>query len=425
MESRKFVSMAWPFSRAVIVSLGDDASTAHQIQQDLAETGSRLIFCRTGKGARKILERWPVDVLLIQCQSRMLPDIAPFQLLRRTYPDQTFSILLITHSTDQDLLTAAYEAGIDDFITTPYDRLRFLTHMRTAVHRAILDRELKEKNENLSVAVTSYEGAFKQVGALAHELQEKNRQLEELSRLKDEMVDIVAHDLRNPISTIEMYTDYLIEELPDLAEEPTSFLLNTKAIVSEVLTMVGELLDLSNFETGKIEICPGIVELRPFLGPIIERMNLLFKQKGVRFDLDVDEAPEAWMIDKKRIAQVLENLLTNAAKFSERDSGVMVRVDKEDNFLRIAVEDKGQGIPECEMRTVFRKFHKGSAKPTAGESSTGLGLAIAKQIVEQHQGKIVVKSTEGEGSTFTILLPPDSQSSNDTKETLQVAYATS
>lgn len=408
-----FTFSAWPTTRAVILFLGGDAERARQIRRDLAETGSKLIFCRTEKGARRILEGCPVDILLIQSQSEDHRDINPFLKLRNDFPEQTFFILLLTPSMNREQLTAAFEAGIDDFITTPYDRLMFLASIRIGIQSATLHRALKEKNENLSVAVTSYEGAFKQVGTLAQELQQKNQQLEQLNDLKDEMVGIVAHDLRNPISAVEMYTDYLIEELPDLPEEPKSFLLNTKILVSEVLTMLSELLDISNFETGKIKVNSEVVDIQSFLKPIIERMNLLFSQKEIRYQLDLDEAPETGIFDKKRIAQVLENLLTNAAKFSEPDKSVTVRVEKQDGWLQIAVIDNGQGIPEDEIQKVFQKFHRGSVKPTAGESSTGLGLAIAKQIVEQHQGKLVVNSTSGKGSTFTIILPNASKIPSD------------
>ncbi|MBU1937847.1 HAMP domain-containing histidine kinase, partial [bacterium] len=227
-----------------------------------------------------------------------------------------------------------------------------------------------------------------------------------------------------PISAVDMYTDYLIEELKDLAEEPKSFLLNTKTLISEVLTMLSELLDLYSFESGRVEIHPADVELRRFLEPIIAQMNLLFNQKKIRYQLNLDDAPESWVFDRKRIAQVLENLLTNAAKFSQPDSGVVVNVSKEDGFLQIAVQDIGQGIPKEELLKIFQKFQKGYAKPTAGESSTGLGLAIAKQIVEQHQGRIQVTSQMGEGSTFTIILPSTIQEINHEREMLQAAYAT-
>jgi len=424
MVKDDFISLGWPSERAVILYVGDKTDVVDQIRRDVAPTGSRVICCRTERGVRRILKDVPVDVLLLHQQSYTLTQIESFLKLRHEFPEQTLFALLLTPSTQWEEIAPAFEAGIDDFITTPYNLLTFLANIRTGVRLATLHRELKEKNENLSVAATSYKGAFKQVGDLAQELQQKNLQLEELSNLKDEMVGIVAHDLRNPVSAVEMYTDYLIEELKDLAEEPKSFLLNTKTLVSEVLTMLSELLDLSSFENGRVEIHPDDVELRRFLEPIIAQMNLLFNQKKIRYQLNLDEAQKSWVFDKKRIAQVLENLLTNAAKFSEPNSSVIVHISREDGFLRIAVQDKGQGIPEDEIPKIFQKFHKGYAKPTAGESSTGLGLAIAKQIVEQHQGNIHVDSQIGEGSTFTIILPSTVQELIEEKETLQATYVT-
>ena len=424
MTNSDILSLCWPTEHAVILYVGDKTDTVDQIRRDLAPTGSRVICCRTQRGVRRILKDVPVDVLLLHQQSYTLVQIGSFLKLRHEFPEQTLFALLLTSSTQWEEIAPMFEAGIDDFVTLPYHRLAFLANIRMGVRLATLHRELQEKNENLSVAATSYKGAFKQVGDLAQELQQKNQQLKELSNLKDEMVGIVAHDLRNPVSAVEMYTDYLIEELKDLAEEPKSFLLNTKTLVSEVLTMLSELLDLSSFESGRVEIHPADVGLRQFLEPVIAQMNLLFNQKRINYQLDLNEAPESWVFDKKRIAQVLENILTNAAKFSNPDSPVVVHISKQEDFLRIAVQDKGQGIPEDEIPKVFQKFHKGYAKPTAGESSTGLGLAIAKQIVEQHQGNIEVKSQMGEGSTFTIILPSVVHELNEENETQQAAYVT-
>jgi signal transduction histidine kinase len=421
METSDFSSDSWLPSKGIVLFLGDRANIARQMRQDLAQTNSRLFSCRTEKGARRILDKCAVDILILQERSMTQPEVGSLHRLRHSYPNDPFFTLLLISPEERHHVTAAFEAGIDDFITVPYDRLALLARVRTGMRSATLRRELTSKNDNLSVAVMSYEDAFNQVGALAHELQTKNQELEKLNSLKDEMIDIVAHDLRNPMSAVEMYLDYLIEALPSLPDEPKSFLLNAKILVADGLTMLSELLDISNFETGRIRLHPDIVQLKPFLASIVERMNLLFNQKNIHYELDLDEAPETWILDKKRIEQVLENLLTNAAKFSERDSRVRVHVSEENQFLNISVEDEGQGIPKSEIPMIFDKFHKGFAKPTADESSTGLGLAIAKQIVEQHQGTITVESRVGEGSVFTVKMPSHPPLPNHTEETLQVA----
>jgi len=409
------------YSEAVILLLGDHGEIFRQIRHDLAETESRVIWCRTERSARKILERCIVDVLLIEPRTKAVQDISHFLSLRSEFLDQNFVVILLVSSMHEDCLKTAFKAGADDFIAVPYDRFTFMARIRTGVRIAGLHRKLKEKNENLSVAVAGYQNAFERVGALAHQLQEKNGELELLNDWKDDMVSIVAHDLRNPSSAIEMYANYLIEELPDLADEPKFCLGNIKTLVTEVLMMLRELLDISHFEKGKIKIYPDVVELNAFFDPIVSRMNLLFSQKGVTYNLDLNGAPKTWTFDGKRIAQALENLLSNAGKFSPFHSVVNIRLQDTGDFLRIDVMDKGPGIAESEIPLIFEKFHKGSAKPTAGESSTGLGLAIAKQIVEQHQGKIVVHSKVGEGSTFSILLPDqlcsvDEEEGNETAE---------
>ena len=213
METSDFSPDSWLPSKGIILFLGDQMNIARQMRRDLAQTDSRFIFCRTDKSARRILDRCAVDILILQGRSMTLPGVGSLHRLRHTYPNDPFFTLLLISPEERKYLTAAFEAGIDDFITVPYDRLTLLARVRTGIHSATLRRQLTSKNENLSVAVTSYEGAFNQVGAMAQELQKKNQQLEELNSLKDEMIDIVAHDLRNPMSAVEMYLDYLIKAL--------------------------------------------------------------------------------------------------------------------------------------------------------------------------------------------------------------------
>jgi signal transduction histidine kinase len=117
-----------------------------------------------------------------------------------------------------------------------------------------------------------------------------------------------------------------------------------------------------------------------------------------------DELPFA-MIDTRRLSQVVDNLITNAVKFSPKNTTVKLKAEKIEDEIKVSVIDQGQGIPETELPKLFREFGKTSVRPTDGEKSTGLGLAIVKKIVTGHGGKVGVTSKVGQGSTFFLTLP--------------------
>jgi len=133
--------------------------------------------------------------------------------------------------------------------------------------------------------------------------------------------------------------------------------------------------------------------------------NFFANEKDISINLGLRDEIPLIDFDRNKIEQVLNNLISNAIKYSYPNTEINIEVEREGDFLLTKVIDQGQGIPEDEQPNIFKAFQKASTKPTAGEKSTGLGLAIAKKIVEGHKGEIWVKSEVGKGSTFYFKLP--------------------
>ncbi len=241
---------------------------------------------------------------------------------------------------------------------------------------------------------------------ISRELQKKNAQLEQLDKLKNQFLGIAAHDLRNPLSNIMMCSEYVIDvEGKNLSDEAQELLSLTNTSSQYMLSLINNLLDVVKIESGKFDLTFEETDLSIFLESIVRFNAILANKKEIQIKLNVSEGLPSVFIDKEKITQVLNNLITNAVKFSTQGTDIIVSAIQKEKEIYISVKDHGQGIPENEISLLFKPFSKVSVRSTAGENSTGLGLSIVKSIVTNHNGKIWVESKQGQGSVFTFTLP--------------------
>ena len=237
-------------------------------------------------------------------------------------------------------------------------------------------------------------------------LRQSNDQLRELNSQKNEFLGMAAHDLRNPIAVIQNSSSVLSRYLSEnLSEKQKEFLKKISDTSKFMLELLNSLLDISKIESGKLGLEITKNNYPDFVRKNIEFNRFFATEKGISIDSALSDDIPLVDFDKNKIEQVLNNLISNAIKYSHPNTTIRIEVLREKNFVVTKVIDQGQGIPENELPHVFKPFQKASTKPTAGEKSTGLGLAIVKKIVEGHQGVIGVESEVGKGSTFFFKLP--------------------
>jgi signal transduction histidine kinase len=172
-----------------------------------------------------------------------------------------------------------------------------------------------------------------------------------------------------------------------------------------MLKLIDDFLDVSSIESGHLRLDRVPTNARKLLEQNVGLNASLAQKKQIKLTLEVESAVPELSIDAGKIAQVLNNLISNAIKFSQADTAILVRAGADGDGVRIEVRDQGPGIPEGERGKLFQPFGKTSICSTAGESSTGLGLAIVRKIVEGHGGRIWVESEPGIGSAFIFTLP--------------------
>lgn len=259
--------------------------------------------------------------------------------------------------------------------------------------------------EKLTVALEEFSSLNNELINLQREITKKNSELLELNNIKNLFIGMVAHDLRNPISVINSCLEVLEDEKYKYDEEQLLFINHIKNLSKFMFSLVNDLLTISNIEAGSISLQKSEVELVSFLKDTIQLNRLLAEKKKITITFQSNVGIRRANIDKNKIEQVLNNLISNAVKYSFENTKIFVSLSNNENENLISVKDQGQGIPQNEIGKLFKPFERTSVKATNNEESTGLGLFIVKKIVEAHQGKIWCESTVGTGTTFFCSLP--------------------
>jgi Na+/proline symporter/signal transduction histidine kinase len=246
----------------------------------------------------------------------------------------------------------------------------------------------------------------RELEAATNELRAANEQLKELDRLKDEFVSTVSHELRTPLTSIRSFSE-ILHANPDLSTEERTKYLGIVIKESERLTrLINEVLDLAKIEAGSAEWHVTEIDLREVIEDSLTATGQMFREKGVKLDLELPVEVPAVRADRDRLMQVVINLLSNAVKFCDEKAGrVAVRVLAAASLLRVDIEDNGPGVKPEEREIIFEKFRQGGDTLTGKPQGTGLGLPISRQIISHFGGKLWVESAPGAGATFSFTLP--------------------
>jgi PAS domain S-box-containing protein len=239
---------------------------------------------------------------------------------------------------------------------------------------------------------------------LAREREQVER-LRELDRLKDDFVASVSHELRTPLTSICGYLELLREgEAGALTAEQDEIVEIVDRNSDRLLRLVADLLDVAQLESGRLSLEREPLDLRALVTDSLERACAVAKSRELNLQLQIDAAPRI-LADRSRLAKVLDNLLSNALKFTPAGGQVRVRVGELDGRAVFEVEDTGVGIPAADQPHLFERFYRTKGAGTLAVPGTGLGLWITRQIVHAHGGTIDLVSEDGAGTTFTVTLP--------------------
>lgn len=265
-----------------------------------------------------------------------------------------------------------------------------------------LSVRLDEKGPGeVGVLTTTFNRMAEQIQRGRAELEAQNEKLRESERLKSELVSIVSHELRTPLASVLGFTSLLLTR--DVSpEDQRRYLEIIDAQGRRLSSLLNDFLDIERLEEGQLKLARELFDL----GELVGEQAQLFAGQSDKHRLDVVLPPKPLPVrgDPNRLAQVVGNLLSNAIKYSPEGGTVKVVGEQHDDLVRVSVRDEGLGIPDELQQEVFGKFFRGDAA-ASGIAGSGLGLTIARSVVEAHGGRISVESASGEGSVFWLELP--------------------
>ncbi len=332
-------------------------------------------------------------------------------------PREMITIPLIT---DQDTRAVALLARLDAYdpeslkilnLVWPIINTAYNHHLANEENRR-LNEELGSMNQELQAQSEELQSQAEELRSQAEELQEQNQQLEiqneqiqEANRLKSQFLSNMSHELRTPLNSILALSSVLRQEArARLAEEEQGYFDIIRRNGETLLGLINDILDLAKIETGKMEVAPKDFSLGSAIESVVERLLPIAEAKGLELTAQIPPSLPYIQSEEARVHQILQNLISNAVKFTEQGK-VTVSVRREGENFKVQVADTGIGIDRKDLSIIFEEFRQVDGSYSRKYEGTGLGLAIAKKATELLGGEISVTSETGKGSTFTVCLP--------------------
>ncbi|WP_375580558.1 ATP-binding protein [Marivirga tractuosa] len=256
---------------------------------------------------------------------------------------------------------------------------------------------LSRKNKQIELQQNSIKSKNEQ-------LYNRNLQLTSLNEEKNNLVKILAHDLRSPINQISGLLDILKLSHNTLTDDEEKIIHQAQDSALRLNQMISKILDFDALEGNRMKVMPEAIKVKELLKTVEEELKVTADKKNTRIHYQLKENIE-FKSDHLFLTQILENIIVNAIKFSDPASEIFVSAEKKKDKVLFSIKDQGPGLTEEDKALIFKKFQKLSAQPTAGENSTGLGLSIVKKYVDLLNGEVWVESEKGKGSTFFVALP--------------------
>ncbi|MHB8146292.1 MAG: sensor histidine kinase [Vulcanimicrobiaceae bacterium] len=360
-----------------VLLVEDNPADAAYVKAVLDEREFRLTVATRVHEAVDLLSARRVEVVLLDMS---LPDGNGLEGLRAI---QTAAphvpVVILSGDDDERMATSAVRAGAQDYLLKGHASDVVL---RRALHYAI-DRQ--DSHDRLAASI--------------EELERQRGNVLALNALKNDLIAVLAHDIKGPLTSIMGYAE-LIEEGALEGESLVDAARTIRSGANRLATLATDVLALSRIEHGDLEIADERVDLNAMLQSVVD-------EQDTGCDITLTSACAAAVVrgDEDRLRQVFDNLLRNAIKYAPEGSPIEIGVRQEGERFFIDVCDHGMGIPADEIPRLFERFSRASNAKKAKIAGSGIGLFIVKMIVERHGGEIAVESVLGEGSTFTVVLP--------------------
>lgn len=368
---------------AKILVVDDDANLRESVRDNLELEGYEVTEAGTGAEAMKAVVTGFFDVILMDFN---LPDSTGIDVIRDIRKVNTESeILMLTAHASLDTALKAIRESVYDFLVKPVD----FDVLKRAISKAVEKLRLIQDNRRL-----------------IEDLRKANEQLLYLSNMKSKFLSMASHDLSNSLMTLQVSLEMLIGSM-NPSEEQQKRMMYISNGISQLSRLIEDLVDWASIESGKFRLEMEAQEPGKVVEDCVGAQLVRAQQRGIALKADVAKALPRIQADKRRLTQVLGNLLENALRHTGKGGAVTVSAVKHEGAVRIGVTDTGEGIEPSEIQKIFESFYQPQSSHAA-RGRLGLGLSISKEIVHSHGGKIWVESAgKGKGASFLFTIPAD------------------
>lgn len=369
-----------------ILIVDDEPNNLKVLHNLLIENDYIVRAARNGAAAIESAQLDPPDLILLDIK---MPNMDGYEVCLRLKSDsqtEGIPIIFISALNQVEDIISAFNVGGVDYITKPFQFEEVVARVQTHLTIIRQQQKLLWQSEQLEKMV-----------------QRDRERFEQITNMREKFVRGHAHDLKNPLTLIGGYASMMLRmdqvrqspELKEMAQE-------IEGAGADMLEMIGNMLDVLRFQTSII-IDTGRIDLNMIVDDVVSSYLPLAAAKNIKLEYKTRFSEVPINADTKLIQRAVENLVSNAVKYSPNGSDIVVMTDCEDDKAILQVKDNGYGIPEYDLPLLFDPFYRSDSTSEKAEG-TGLGLSVTKEIVEQHGGRITVESLEGQGSSFTVIL---------------------
>jgi signal transduction histidine kinase len=382
------VDTSGPPANAPLILVADDvAANVELLFDQLHVLGFRAIGASDGPSAlAACFERRPdlciLDVSMPAGDLGVDDRSTGFEVCRRIKRDprtKSIPVIFVTALNDTTDRVKAIEAGGDDFLTKPHNRLVLGARVRSLL--------------KLKAATDSLEDTL--------------RKLREVEKMRDDLMKMIVHDLKTPLTSVLATMEMLIDgDFGTINDEQRKMLADAEGKAEDLLALIGDLLEVSRIEEATMTLDLQPIEPGAFLDEISSEWSIRFQQESATTIVDVADDAPVFEADKALLKRVIGNLIQNSLTHSASAVSIHLSARRNDDGVLFTVADNGPGIPPEYHEVIFRKFERVKNPNMPRTRSSGLGLAFCKLVVEAHGGRIWVQSAgEGKGSAFHFALP--------------------
>ncbi len=377
-----------PSSTERILLVDDDPRNVRLLEGIFRAGGYQVSKAYGGDEALSLAAQEVPDLILLDV---MMPHVSGHEVCARLKADartRPIPVIMVTALNSVEDKVEGLDVGADDFVSKPVNRVELLAKARSLLRAKALHDELARAKV---------------------ELESKNEELKRLEQLKESLVQMIVHDLKNPLTAIMGNLDLVLQRPEGSAERDHERIARALASSRSMMRMILDMLDVGRMEENRLPLRLESFEIGCVLDECSSEVDGLLRASGVVLQRQGPESLPRARADRSLVGRIVANLLSNAIKHTPTGGTIALGAEPEGAHLAVWVRDTGEGIPEEYQPLIFQKFGQLQLKKQGLTTDRGLGLAFCKLAAEAHGGSIVVDSTPGKGSTFRFTIPAEAE----------------